>query len=177
MSRVRRWLELSAARARAPSGATACGDVRVSGMNIPFLGNWRKRHGSAFGVAVFAEGDGGAEGVAELLSECELLRSQAQRAGVELDDSVASLEALDQLVPRWREDAESLPWLGNDAGLYLGTVLVRQVPGASWVIWPNGQPVVRLGSGREVDVVAAGHEWATSGVPELSQFYAEASET
>jgi hypothetical protein len=37
--------------------------------------------------------------------------------------------------------------------------------------------VVRLPSGREVDVVAAGHEWASSGAPELSQFYAEASET
>src|SRR5207249_3558611 len=105
------------------------------------------------------------------------LRSQAERAGVELDDSVASLEALDQHVPRWREDAEILPWLGNDAGLYLGTLLVRHVPDAAWVIWPNGQPVVRLGSGREVDVVAAGHEWATSGAPELSQFYAEAAET
>ncbi|MFE4671372.1 DUF6278 family protein [Streptomyces sp. NPDC056721] len=146
-------------------------------MNIPFLDNWRKKHGSAFGVAVFTEGDGGAEGVTELLSECELLRSQAHEAGVELDDTVASLEALDQLVPRWREDEEALPWLGNDAGLYLGTVLVRQVPGAMWVIWPNGQPVVRLRSGREVDVVAAGHEWATSGAPELSQFYAETSET
>ena len=76
------------------------------------------------------------------------------QAGVELDDSAASLEALDQLVPRWRDDEESLPWLGNDAGLYLGTVIVRTVPGAVWEIWPNGQPVVRLTSGREIDVVA-----------------------
>ncbi|WP_149829703.1 DUF6278 family protein [Streptomyces tailanensis] len=155
-------------------------------MNISFLGNWRKRRGPAFGVAVFSgggDGDGhdggddeGHEGLAELLSECELLRTQAQQAGVELDDSAASLEALDQLVPRWRDDEETLAWLGNDAGLYLGTVVVRTIPGARWEIWPGGQPVVRLASGREIDVVEAGHEWAASGVPELSQLYAEIAE-
>ncbi|CCK26385.1 hypothetical protein BN159_2006 [Streptomyces davaonensis JCM 4913] len=145
-------------------------------MNIPFLGGWRKRHSTARGVAVFADGDDTHEGIAELLSECDLLRSQAAREGIRLDDSAASLEALDQLLPRWRDDEEVLPWLGNDAGLYLGTVIVRTVPGAQWEIWPNGQPVVRLSSGREFDVVASGHEWASSGVPELSQLYAEVAE-
>ncbi|MFD8999775.1 DUF6278 family protein [Streptomyces sp. NPDC059582] len=138
-------------------------------MNIPFLGHRRKKSdGAAFSADP--------EGVAELLSECELLRSQASQEGVRLDDSAASLEALDQLVPRWRDDAEVLPWLGNDAGLYLGTVIVRTVVGAVWEVWPGGQPVVRLASGREFDVVAAGHEWAASGVPELSQLYAEVAE-
>lgn len=146
-------------------------------MNIPFLGNWRKKHGLARGVAVFSEGEPDPEAVTGLLSECELLRSQADRAGVELDDSADSLEALDQLLPGWRDDEESLAWLGNDAGLYLGTVIVRTVPGAAWDFWPNGQPVVRLSSGREFDVVASGHEWASSGAPELSQLYAEVAET
>ncbi|WP_217238998.1 DUF6278 family protein [Streptomyces sp. AC555_RSS877] len=134
-------------------------------MKIPFLGNRRDKPGAP-----------DPEGIAELLSECELLRSQASREGVQLDDTVASLEALDQLVPRWRDDEEVLPWLGNDAGLYLGTVIVRTVPGAAWDLWPDGQPVIRLASGREFDVVAAGHEWAGSGVPELSQLYAEVAE-
>ncbi|MBV1935572.1 DUF6278 family protein [Streptomyces sp. BV286] len=146
-------------------------------MNIPFLGNWRKKRGPARGVAVFSESEGDQEGVAELLSECELLRSQAHQAGIELDDSAASLEALDQLLPRWRDDEESLPWLGNDAGLYLGTVIVRTVPGAVWEVWPNGRPMVRLVSGREIDVVVSGHDWAASGVPELSQLYAEVAES
>ena len=147
-------------------------------MNISFLGNWRKRRAPAFGVAVFTGGDDedGHEGLAELLSECELLRTQAVRAGVRLDDSATSLEALDQLVPGWRDDEETVVWLGNDAGLYLGTVVVRTVPGARWEIWPDGQPVVRLTSGREIDVVEAGHEWAASGAPELSQLYAEIAE-
>ncbi|MFJ4466003.1 DUF6278 family protein [Streptomyces sp. NPDC089424] len=135
-------------------------------MNIPFLGHRRRRPG------VFDP-----EGIAELLAECELLRSQAGRAGVQLDDTVDSLEALDQLLPRWRDDEEILPWLGNDAGLYLGTVIVRTVPGAVWEIWPDGQPVVRLESGREFDVVTSGQEWAASGAPELSQLYAEVAES
>ncbi|MGP4007721.1 DUF6278 family protein [Streptomyces sp. 4N124] len=134
-------------------------------MKIPFLGDRSKKPG-------FPD----AEGIAELLSECELLRSQASEEGVQLDDSAASLEELDQLVPRWRDDEEILPWLGNDAGLYLGTVIVHTVPGAAWEIWPNGQPVIRLASGREFDVVASGQEWASSGVPELSQLYAEVAE-
>ncbi|MFF5183252.1 DUF6278 family protein [Streptomyces sp. NPDC000345] len=138
-------------------------------MNIPFLGNRRKKHGEAVPAV-------DAEGVAELLSECELLRSLAAREGIRLDDTGASLEALDQLVPRWRDDEEILPWLGNDAGLYLGTVIVRTVPGAAWDFWPGGQPVVRLASGREFDVVTAGHEWAANGVPELSQLYGEVAE-
>ncbi|EGX56455.1 hypothetical protein SZN_27751 [Streptomyces zinciresistens K42] len=134
-------------------------------MKIPFLGDRPERRGAP-----------DPEGIAELLSECELLRSQASGAGVQLDDSAASLEELDQLVPRWRDDEEILPWLGNDAGLYLGTVIVRTVPGSAWHLWPDGQPVVRLASGREFDVVAAGQEWAASGVPELSQLYAEVAE-
>ncbi|WP_432056294.1 DUF6278 family protein [Streptomyces sp. bgisy022] len=134
-------------------------------MNIPFLGSRRRKPG-------FPD----AEGLAEPLAECELLRSQASRAGVRLDDSPASLEALDQLVPGWRDDEDTLNWLGNDAGLYLGTVIVRTVQGARWEIRGDGQPVVRLASGREFDVVESGHAWASSGAPELSQLYAEVAE-
>lgn len=145
-------------------------------MNIPFLDNWRKRLGGADGLFPAPAAGGEPGGVAELLSECELLRVRAGQSGLELDDSPASLEALDQLPPRWRDDPEELPWLGNDAGLYLGTVIVRTIPGAVWHIWPGGHPVVRLVSGREIEVVQAGVEWAGTGAPELSQVYAEAQE-
>ncbi|RZU34755.1 hypothetical protein EV284_4355 [Streptomyces sp. BK022] len=138
-------------------------------MNIPFLG---PRHGKSGDAALPAD----PEAIAALLSECELLRSQADRAGVRLDDTPASLEALDQLVPRWRDDPETLLWLGNDAGLYLGTVVVRTVPGAVWRIRRDGEPVLRLSSGREFEVTEPGRQWATSGLPELSQLYAEIAE-
>ncbi|GAA3007133.1 DUF6278 family protein [Streptomyces fulvorobeus] len=145
-------------------------------MNIPFLDNWRKRQSGTPTGALAAAVDVDPAGVAELLAECELLRVRAGQKGIALDDSPASLTALDQLPPRWRDDPEELPWLGNDAGLYLGTVLVRNVPGAVWHIRPSGQPVVLLDSGREIDVVEAGLDWAMSGSPELSQVYAESAE-
>jgi hypothetical protein len=135
-------------------------------MKIPFLGDRHEKYG-----------DLDPEGIAGLLAECELLRSLAAEEGVRLDDTVDSLEALDQLLPRWRDEEENEDWLGNDAGLYLGTVIVRGVPGASWDIRSDGQPVVRLESGREFDVVELGQEWAASGAPELSQVYAEVAET
>lgn len=149
---------------------------RLMPMDISFLDRWRKRYGEVRGAAVPESLAEDPEGVAEVLSECELLRARAESEGVELDDTAVSLERLDQLVPRWRDDPDELSWLGNDAGLYLGTVVVRTVPGASWRVWPSGRPVILLASGRELDVVEAGHEWAESGTPELSQVYAEASE-
>ncbi|MGW0122689.1 DUF6278 family protein [Streptomyces sp. NPDC003327] len=144
-------------------------------MNIPFLDKWRKRPetGESPLVAAF---DRDPEGVAELLAECELLRAHVERAGVVLDDTPRSLQELDQLPPRWRDDPEELPWIGNDAGLYLGTVVVRNVSGAHWQVRPGGGPVVRLASGREIQVVEAGLDWAMTGSPELSQVYAEAAE-
>ncbi|MFI9719783.1 DUF6278 family protein [Streptomyces sp. NPDC052396] len=146
-------------------------------MNIPFLDGWRRRHAvAAHGVGA-GTGEWDPQGLAELLSECELLRAQAQSAGVVLDDSPSSLEALDQLQPRWREDEELQSWLGNDAGLYLGTVVVHRVAGAAWRMWPDGQPFVRLVNGREIDVVEAGHQWAEDGAPQLSQRYAEIAES
>ncbi|WP_217140785.1 DUF6278 family protein [Streptomyces sp. AC627_RSS907] len=134
-------------------------------MHFPFLGKRREDRRTH-----------DAEGIGDLLADCDLLRSQASREGVRLDDSALSLEQLDQVLPRWRGDEEILSWLGNDAGLYLGTVIVRTVPGAAWSIRPDGQPVVRLSSGREFDVVASGHEWAADGAPELSQLYGEVAE-
>ncbi|WP_255953992.1 DUF6278 family protein [Streptomyces odontomachi] len=145
-------------------------------MNIPFLDRWRRNRptdGSRGLAAAFAHDP---DGVGELFSECELLRSQAAAAGVDLDDSATSLAELDQLLPRWRDDPETLPWLGNDAGLYLGSVIVRTVQGAAWHVGPGGQPVVRLASGREIHVVEAGLDWAVNGHPELYRVYAEASE-
>ncbi|MEU6766246.1 DUF6278 family protein [Streptomyces sp. NPDC046853] len=146
-------------------------------MNISFFGRRRRQESADRGSVLASAFDEDPAGVAELLSECELLRSQAAGAGLELDDSPASLTALDQLLPRWRDDPELLPWLGNDAGLYLGSVIVRTVPGAVWHVWPAGSPVVRLASGREIQVVEAGLDWAVHGAPELSQVFAEASET
>lgn len=146
-------------------------------MHIPFLEQWRRRHGETEGAGGFTGAlSADPEGVAEMLSECELLRDHAGREGVELDDSAESLAALDQLSPMWRDDPEAANWLGSDVGLYLGTVLIRTVPGSSWQLWPTGQPVVRLPSGLEIDVLEEGRSWADTGTPELAQLYAELSD-
>uniref|UniRef100_A0AAU2JYU5 DUF6278 family protein n=1 Tax=Streptomyces sp. NBC_00049 TaxID=2903617 RepID=A0AAU2JYU5_9ACTN len=145
-------------------------------MNIPFLDNWLNRTETEKGAGLAAAFADDPEGVAELFSECEMLRVQARAAGLELDGSPVSLEELDQLMPRWRRDPEIVPWLGNDAGFYLGTVIIRTIPGTAWQVWPNGQPVIRLASGRELNVIESGVSWAMTGSPELSQAYAEASE-
>ncbi|MCY0928794.1 DUF6278 family protein [Streptomyces sp. H27-H1] len=145
-------------------------------MNIPFLANWINRHETGVGAGLAAALADDPEGINELFAECEMLRAQARSAGLELDETPGSLEGIDQLMPRWRRDPEITPWLGNDAGFYLGTVIVRSVPGAVWQVWPNGQPVIRLASGRELNVVESGVSWAMTGSPELSQAYAEASE-
>ena len=86
------------------------------------------------------------------------------------------MEALDQLLPRWRDDPEAPAWLGNDAGLYLGTVIVRTVPGAAWQIWPAASRSYGSSPAGSSDVVDSGHEWAATGQPELSQVYAEVAE-
>ena len=77
-------------------------------MNIPFLEKWRRRHPAQQDRALAAAFEDDPDGVAELLSECELLRSQAAAAGLELDDSPASLAALDQLLPLWRDSPAPL---------------------------------------------------------------------
>jgi hypothetical protein len=147
-------------------------------MGFAFLDRWRTRHHPDAGTA-------GPSGVPspgtppgtldEMLSECVMLREQAFDAGLVLDDSAASLQALDQLMPGWRDDPdpETAEGLGHDAGLYLGTVIVRSIAGARWQQLPDGRPVVVLDSGRELDVVAMGQGWATEGSPELSAVYTE----
>jgi len=65
--------------------------------------------------------------------------------------------------------------LGHEGGLFLGTVLVVNVPGARWRLWPNGHPVIRLPSGRDLGVVALAHDRATKGTPLLADIYATAA--
>jgi hypothetical protein len=143
-------------------------------MGFAFLDRWRPRRDAAEAAAVrYGAGTDQPGSLGEMLSECGLLRERALDAGLRLDDSAASLHALDQLLPDWRDDPEASEWLGHDAGLYLGTVIVRSVSGASWELLPDGSPLVVLANGREVDVVATGLAWAAEGAPALSAAYAE----
>ncbi len=41
----------------------------------------------------------------------------------------------------WSADPELGSLLGNEIGTYLGTVIVKRIPGAAWKVWSNGHPV------------------------------------
>ncbi|MFJ1707957.1 DUF6278 family protein [Kitasatospora sp. NPDC088346] len=134
-------------------------------------------HGSEDGTGGGTEnGEDRQEAMAALFAECGLLRELAESEGLRLDDRADSLTALDQVLPRWRDDPEVSDWLGNDAGLYLGTVIRRSVPGARWRLAAHGRPLLVLPTGLELDVTTLGHSWADQGAPQLSAVYLAATD-
>jgi hypothetical protein len=141
---------------------------------------WRRwargpKHGIARGTAIY--GSRGfqhdPDGLTAALNDCRRLRDWAHGHQVTLDDHPASLNALDQALDPRRDDMMSL--LENDCGLYLGTVMVRNLRHAQWHVWPNGHPVVRLSSGRTFDVVALVGQQASTGELQLADLYADAA--
>jgi len=142
--------------------------------------SWRQwlhgpKHGTARGIVVF--GSPGfrrdAERIADLLAKCPDLRALAAAHGVTLDSHPDSLTRLDSFLHLTSEADRRV--LQSEGGLYVGTVMVRHLPGARWHVWPNGHPVVRLASGREVDVVAIVHDRVSAGEARLAALYANAT--
>src|SRR5947209_19959120 len=133
------------------------------------------KHGRAGGVAVYGGSQRpDAERLGELLGRCEPLRRWAWAHGFVLSGVPDDLELLDQALDEGDEDAQ-IAAVGNAAGLFLGTVIITGVPGARWRVWPNGHPVVRLASGRELDVVAVANNRVHQGAPRLTDVYASAA--
>ena len=99
-------------------------------------------------------GFGDPDRLQELLSaHNEVLRWAAER-NLALSDEPEGLSALDGALDKWAMDPVIGHKLGNEVGLYLGNVIVKSVGGAHWSVWPNGHPVVRLVSGRDLEVTA-----------------------
>lgn len=111
--------------------------------------------------------------LADHLSDCRKLRAWARTHHLDLDDTPGSLAAIDQAITPLTSEGRHL--LQTDGGLYLGTVLVRHLPQARWQVWPNGHPVVRMPTGRDLDVVAIVSDAARSGQPGLARHYADAT--
>lgn len=140
-------------------------------------GEWRRwlpgpKHGIARGAVVWGP-DGAVDpaDLFELLGLCSLLRAWADGYGLDLDDGPDSLSTLDRFANIWATEPGGSSALDQSAGHYLGTVIVKHVPGAVWRAWPNGHPVVRLPSGRDLDVIAK----ATSQPGTLALIYKNAS--
>jgi hypothetical protein len=111
---------------------------------------------------------------------CDQLCIWARIRGFELDGTPADLGLLDQALDErsarpWASSAGrpgSPAWGRPEAGLFLGTVLLATVPGPRWRLWPNGHPVMRLPSGRDLDVVALAGERMARGAPLVAHIYA-----
>jgi hypothetical protein len=115
---------------------------------------------------------------AELLGRWQEVRAWARALGFELTGVPGDLglldRAIDQAIGTWGRHSR-MSAVGNEAGRFLGTVIVAGVPGARWRLWPNGHPVVRLPGGRDLDVVAVAHDRVDTGTPLLADVYARAA--
>lgn len=135
-------------------------------------------HGLARGVMVWGAPQRPGPGeLRELLGRWESLRDWARHQGLDLDAVPADLALLDEAIDRVTDEHgrhTSMSAVGNEVGLFLGTVIVSTVPGTRWRLWPNGHPVVRLDSGRDLDVVALAHDRLENGQPRLADVYTDA---
>src|SRR5258708_1432741 len=75
---------------------------------------------------------------------CEKVRSWARAHGFTLNRVPEDQELLDQAIDEWGKEAQ-VAALGNEVGLFLGTLIIVGVAGARWRAWPNGHPVVHPG--------------------------------
>ena len=136
------------------------------------------KHGVARGVAVFGAADSvGSDLVIGALADSGRLRQWSLAHGVVLTDNLASLEVLDVHIDEWNADPkhhESVD-LGNEVGIYLGNVILKNVAGTRWRVWPNGHPVIALESGRELDVTAIANDRLMHSGLSLPSIYARAS--
>jgi hypothetical protein len=99
-------------------------------------------------------------------------RAQALALEAASEDPAALDEAIDRFM---QEDGRNPRMSAGDVGQFLGTVIVSTADGAYWRLWPNGHPVVRLASGRGLDVIALAGERMRSGQPRLVTVYADAA--
>jgi Family of unknown function (DUF6278) len=107
-------------------------------------------------------------------------RDWSRRQEFALDAASEDPAALDAAIERFiEEDGRNtqMSAMESGAGRFLGTVIVCTIHGAHWRLWPNGHPVVRLASGRDLDVIALADSRLHSGQPYLADIYADAAAT
>jgi hypothetical protein len=131
-----------------------------SGDEPPVRFTWRKwlpgrKHGVARGIAVLGQG-ADATAVGEVLRRADRLRAWCRDTAVVLTGEPADLRELDEAIARPGIAPEVMAWLPLEAGLYLGTLAVDHIAGASWKVWPNGHPVVRIPGRGDADVTEIG---------------------
>jgi hypothetical protein len=143
------------------------------------LSAWRRRKSgpertNAKGLVVFGNpGFQDPKKLNELLfAHDDVLRWAGER-DVQLSNEPDALVTLDGVL-EWAADPKIGPQLANEAGVYLGNIIVGNVRGARWTVWPNGHPVVGLASGRQVDVTDLVSQRLRSGGRSLPDIYSDA---
>jgi len=138
------------------------------------------KHGIARGVAVFGiSASERIETVDGSLPDSGRLKSWSLSHGVDLADDSAGLEDLDEHLDEWSADPTHHEHadLGNEVGIYLGNIIVKNVTGAQWKVWPNGHPVIALASAREMDVIAMVGDRLLNSDSSLTSIYTSDSST
>jgi len=120
----------------------------------------------------------GPEVLRDLLGRCDRLQNWARLQGFGLEPVPEDLALLDEAIDRIIQEPgrhTRMSAVESEAGQFLGTVIVSTIDGAHWRLWPNGHPVVRLASGRDLDVIALAHDRVDRRQPRLTDVYADAA--
>lgn len=145
---------------------------------------WRRwlpgpKHGLARGSVVYGHPmPPGPEVLRDLLGRCDRLQNWARLQGFGLEPVPEDLALLDEAIDRIIQEPgrhTRMSAVESEAGQFLGTVIVSTIDGAHWRLWPNGHPVVRLASGRDLDVIALAHDRVDRRQPRLTDVYADAA--
>lgn len=88
--------------------------------------------------------------------------------GDEVGHDRDGLARVDAVLAEGSDVPEIAHRLGNEVGTFLGCVLVTAVPGAEWAVWPNGHPVVSVGTD-EFDVIELVRGRLDTGAPALPE--------
>jgi hypothetical protein len=94
----------------------------------------------------------------------ELTHSTAGRGYVEI--GLADLETVEACVDAWRADPAK-DRVDSRIALFLGEVLFASLPESRWDTRGNGEPVITLQDGREIDLLALARQRVDRGRPAL----------
>jgi len=142
---------------------------------------WRRRkvrpgRNVAKGLVVFGNpGFQDPKQLNELLFAHDDVPRWASERDVPLSNEPDCLVTLDGVLDEWAADPKIGPQLANEVGVYLGNMIVGNVPGARWTVWPNGHPVVGLSSGSQLDVTDLVGQRLRSGGESLPDIYSNAT--
>lgn len=112
------------------------------------------------------EASGAAEELGSYLGQCSIIRQWAASVG-SLSDTAEGLDILERLLAGPTAGRPPASRLRIETGLFIGTVLVRNLPTARWRLQPNGYPVIHLADNSDLDVMAIARTRLITGVPDL----------